>query len=79
MNLIVRIKKRSNSEWITLFVLAMPFLFGLLIDLIGLPTFVKYVIDIAGYRLSIQGLNALASIRICYSKLLLPSLQLFPQ
>ena len=47
MNLIVRIKKRSNSEWITLFVLAMPFLFGLLIDLIGLPTFVKYVIDIA--------------------------------
>ncbi len=47
MNFVLRIKKRANSEWITLFVLAMPFLFGLLIDLIGLPTLVKYVIDIA--------------------------------
>lgn len=47
MNFVLRIKKRTNSEWITLFVLVMPFLFGLLIDLIELTTLVKHVIDIA--------------------------------
>jgi len=47
MNLVLRIKKRTPGEWVTLFVLMMPFSFGLLISLLGLPNAVKYVIDLA--------------------------------
>ena len=47
MDYVLRIKKKRHSEWITLFVLAMPFFFGTLIDLIGLPTGIKYLIDVA--------------------------------
>ncbi len=47
MDYVLRIKKKRQSEWLTLFVLAMPFFFGTLIDLIGLPSGVKYLIDIA--------------------------------
>lgn len=39
-------RRKSKSEWLTLFVLIMPFAFFLLMDLLHLPSAVKYVVDI---------------------------------
>lgn len=41
------IKKRPAAEWLTLFILVMPFLMPTLIDFIGLPSILKYLIDFA--------------------------------
>lgn len=43
----IQIKKRTMPEWLTLFVVFMPFFLSLLIDFIGLPSLVKYSIDVA--------------------------------
>lgn len=43
----VTIKKRTQNEYIVLFMFLLPFFLGLLIDLIGLPSLVRYTIDIA--------------------------------
>lgn len=43
----MRIKRRSHKEWLVLFVLFMPFTFFILIDLLGLPSLVKYTVDVA--------------------------------
>ena len=41
------IRRKSKAEWLTLFVLAMPFFYSLLFELFKLPQFIKYLIDIA--------------------------------
>ena len=41
------IKKRTAPQWLVFFLLMMPFAFGFLIDLIGLPTFVRFSLDFA--------------------------------
>ncbi len=47
MDYVLRIKKRPQGEWVILFVILMPFAFGLLIDLLHLPNLIKYTLDIA--------------------------------
>ena len=44
--MIIKIRKKKQPEWITLFVLVMPFLFFLLMECMYFPSLVKYVIDI---------------------------------
>lgn len=46
MDLVLRVKIRTHSEWAVLFVIFMPFTFGLLIDFLGLPSLVKYSVDL---------------------------------
>lgn len=43
----LRIKRRSQNELITLFVLTFPFLFSVLIEILNFPSAVKYLIDVA--------------------------------
>ena len=47
MKLILRYRKKKLNEWLTLFVLFMPFCFGLFIQLLNFPSFIKYFVDIA--------------------------------
>ena len=42
----LRFRKKSRAEWLTLFVLVMPFLFFLLMDILHFPSLVKYTIDV---------------------------------
>ena len=41
------IKKRTFPEWLTCYIFLMPFLLSFLLDFLGLPSFLKYTIDIA--------------------------------
>ncbi len=41
------IKKRTIPQWLTLFIFVMPFLLSFFLDLLSLPGFLKYTIDIA--------------------------------
>ncbi|MBE6737636.1 MAG: hypothetical protein E7566_03140 [Ruminococcaceae bacterium] len=41
------IKNRTVPEWLIFFILITPFAFGLLIDMAGLPTFVRFTLDFA--------------------------------
>lgn len=43
----IRIKKRSQNEWIVMFIFAMPLLFAPLLELLSLPSIIKYTVDIA--------------------------------
>jgi len=43
----IRFRRKSQPEWIVLFVLTMPFAFFVLIDVLGLPYSVKYMVDAA--------------------------------
>lgn len=45
MTVMLKIRKKPIWEWLVFFVLLMPFAFGLLIDLLHLPSAVKYTID----------------------------------
>lgn len=45
--LVIRIKKPSQAEFLLWIILLLPFLFGMLIEFIGLPSAVKYICDIA--------------------------------
>lgn len=45
--MIVRIKKRSQSQWLVIYAFALPFAFSFLIDLLHFPSFIKYTIDAA--------------------------------
>ncbi len=42
----INLRKQSQPEIFTFMIMLMPFLFGLLFDLVGLPTFLKYTLDI---------------------------------
>ena len=41
------IRKKTTAEWLVLFTLVMPFFFSLLMELLGLPSVIKYTLDIA--------------------------------
>lgn len=43
----LKLKKRSVPEWLTLWILALPLLWGLFFDLLKLPYFIKYTSDVA--------------------------------
>lgn len=45
--LTITIKKRSQPEWFSWFIVIMPFLFGLLNTFLGLPYALRYLIDVA--------------------------------
>ena len=45
MKLVIR--KKTTAEWLVLYTLIIPFFFSLLIDLLKLPTLVKYTADMA--------------------------------
>lgn len=49
--LILRIKRRSQPEWLCWLVIVFPFMFGTINDLIGLPWGIRYVIDLAWFAL----------------------------
>lgn len=46
MTVLLKIRKRPIWEWLVFFVILMPFAFGMLIDLLQLPSLVKYTIDV---------------------------------
>ena len=41
------IKKRTFPEWLTCYIFLMPFLLSFLLDFLGLPSIIKYTIDLA--------------------------------
>jgi hypothetical protein len=43
----VRLKKRTLSEWLTLFIVIVPFFLSFFIDFLGVPSFIKYSVDVA--------------------------------
>lgn len=43
----IRIRRKSQAEWLTLFILVMPFLFFFFLDLLHLPSLIKYTVDLA--------------------------------
>lgn len=45
--MVLRIKKRTQTQWLVLYALALPFAFSFLIDLLHLPSFIKYTVDAA--------------------------------
>lgn len=45
--MVLRIKKRTQSQWLVLYAFALPFAFSFLIDLLHLPSFIKYTVDAA--------------------------------
>lgn len=45
--LTVTIKKRSLTGWLVWLLIMLPFFFGTLIDLLGLPSVLKYTLDVA--------------------------------
>lgn len=47
MNLSLRIKKRSQPEWLVLLLIFMPFMFAFLFEFLPIPSGVKYVMDLA--------------------------------
>ena len=49
--LTIKIKKRSQSGWLCWLIIVMPFLFGTLNDLLGLPWSIRYLIDVAWFAL----------------------------
>lgn len=46
-DLTIRIKRRSQPEWLIWLLVVMPFLFSILNELLGLPTAIRYILDIA--------------------------------
>lgn len=44
---IIRIKKRTVPEWLTYFIIVFPLVMGFLIEFLGLPSFIKYIVDVA--------------------------------
>lgn len=49
--LTLKIKKRSQPGWLCWFIIVLPFLFGTLNDLMGLPWSIRYAIDVAWFAL----------------------------
>lgn len=49
--LTIKIKKRSQPEWLCWLIIVMPFLFGTLNGLLGLPWSIRYLIDVAWFAL----------------------------
>ncbi len=47
MELKLKIKKRSPETWLVWFVFMMPFLFGVLTEFLGLPSILRYTVDVA--------------------------------
>ena len=47
MELSLKIKKRSPESWLVWFVFFMPFLFGTLTEFLGLPSILRYTVDVA--------------------------------
>ena len=45
--LVLKIKRRTLSQWLTLMLVMMPFAFGSLIHLLHVPSAVKYTLDVA--------------------------------
>ena len=43
----IRLHRKQPFQWLASYILFLPFCFGLLLDLIGLPGFLKYTIDLA--------------------------------
>ena len=41
------IKKRTFPEWLTCYIFLMPFLLSFFLDFLGLPSFLKYTVDLA--------------------------------
>ena len=42
-----RFRRKKKTEWLVLFALIMPFTFFVLINLLRVPSLIKYTIDIA--------------------------------
>lgn len=55
MKVILRIKKRSLPEWLTIFIVLFPFVSATLIQLLGLPYAVSYCVDLAWMLLFVLG------------------------
>lgn len=49
--LTIKIKKRSQTGWLCWLIIVMPFLFGTLNDLLGLPWSIRYLVDVAWFAL----------------------------
>lgn len=43
----IRIKRRSQAEWLIIYIFALPFAFSFLMDLLHIPGLIKYTIDLA--------------------------------
>ena len=48
---VIRIKKRSQPGWLLWLIIVLPFVFGTLNDLLGLPWAVRYLLDAAWFAL----------------------------
>lgn len=53
---IIKIRKRTQPQWLVWLLVMLPFLFGVLTEVIGLPWSIRYVLDVA-WMLLLPGLN----------------------
>lgn len=49
--LTIRIKKRSQTGWLCWLIIVLPFFFGTINDLLGLPWGIRYILDVAWFAL----------------------------
>jgi len=75
--LIIKFRRKSVAEWLVLFVLVMPFLFFLLIDILHLPSMVKYTVDIGWMCLLFLSLREKGGLPNKQSKILAQIVGLF--
>lgn len=47
LNRLIRIKKRTQPGWLVWLLIMLPFFFGLLNELLGLPKLIRYTLDVA--------------------------------
>ncbi len=45
--MVIKFRKKTQAEWLVLFILAMPFAFFVLMDFLGVPSLIKYTVDVA--------------------------------
>lgn len=66
-NLQLKIKKRTQPEWLIYFIVIMPFLFSTFCELLPLPRFIRYSLDLAWIILLILGAINLFKNRVVFS------------
>ncbi len=74
VNLKFHARKMNQLEILIAYIVFLPFCFGLLLNLIGLPNSIKYTLDIAWVMLGILIITNMCQRQVAFSKLDLPML-----
>lgn len=78
LNLSIRIKRRTQPQWLCRMIIVLPFVFGTLIDLLRIPAGIKYILDFAWVSALILLIPANSHVRTVNAKFQTLSLWLWP-